>query len=300
MQQLRFIWDHLGRLRKWILAGCLLMTKATDVLGWLPDRWKQHLEWLFPSWSWIWWLVILLSLVAAFVIEESYFREHPQQANPGKKDLRLPTYALAAIGLFWVSNVVWERVQSHHAAPTVAEGIPPSSTTAPAQPTPVQPVAKPALPKIQDAPATNAPPIVHHVEKPKQPKPAPPVATAQSAPVNPAPAAPAPAAPAQSSPQQPTYSQKCEGSNCFQGDNNGTLNQQLNQFGAAQWEAILDGDKQKTLIWASGGHRESSNYLAVSRCRRNEDGWIFGLCVYAGEMDIRRTRQVRGKHVLSN
>ena len=85
MQQLRFIWDHLGRLRKWILAGCLLMTRATDVLGWLPDRWKQHLEWLFPSWSWIWWLVILLSLVAAFVIEESYFREHPQQANPGRE-----------------------------------------------------------------------------------------------------------------------------------------------------------------------------------------------------------------------
>ncbi len=245
MQQLRFIWDHLGRLRKWILAGCLLMTKATDVLGWLPDRWKQHIEWLFPSWSRIWWLVIFLSLVATFVIEESYSRQHPQLANPGKKSLRLPTYALAAIGLFWVINVVWERRQSHPAAPTVAQGVPPSSDTAPAQPTPVQPVAKPAPPKIQDAPGTNAPPVVHHVEKPRRPKPTAPVATAQSAPVT-----QAPAAPAQSSLQQPTYSQKCEGSNCFQGNNNGTLNQQLNQFGAPDWETILDGDKQKTLIKA--------------------------------------------------
>src|ERR1700749_2045150 len=118
MHQLRFIWDHLGRLRKWILAGCLLMTKATDVLGWLPDRWKQHLEWLLPAWGWMGGLLISLLLLTAFSIEESYFRQHPQQANPGKKGLRLPTYALAAIGLFWVVNVVWGRWQSHHAAPT--------------------------------------------------------------------------------------------------------------------------------------------------------------------------------------
>jgi hypothetical protein len=180
MQQLLFIWNHLGRLRKWILAGCLLMTKATDVLGFLPDRWKQHTEWLFPSWGWIGWMVAFLLLLVAFTIEESYVRQS-HIATPGHKNFKLPTYALVAIGLVWVTNVVWARVHSHQAAPTAVQGAPPTSNSAPARPVPVQPVAKTDLPKIQDTPVAKAPPVIHHVAKPKKPKATSPDATTLAA-----------------------------------------------------------------------------------------------------------------------
>jgi hypothetical protein len=181
MDQLKFIWNHLGRLRKWILAGCLFMTKATDILGWLPDRLKQHLEWLFPAWGWTGWLVIFLCLLAAFSIEESYFQQHPQQAYPGKKNPRLSTYVLVAIALFWVINVAWLQVQRQREAPSVAQGVP----------LPIVATAKP-----QQAPQTDAvaaAPLVHRLAKPKKRNATPPVATTQAVPaVTPHPAAPAP------------------------------------------------------------------------------------------------------------
>ncbi len=204
MQQLRFIWDHLVRLRKWILAVCLFMTKATDLLGWLPDRWKQHLELLFPSWGWMVWLLISLVLLAAFAIEESYFRQHPRRANSGKKEFSLATSAMLAIGILWVSNVVWVRVLSHHAAPTAVQGAPPSSGTAPMQPPPVHAIANPNPPKIQDSYVTKATPALPRTAKRKNPEPSLPATSAQSvAPVGPAPIAPVPTVAATSPPALP-------------------------------------------------------------------------------------------------
>lgn len=77
-QQVKFAWAHLGRFRQVILVGCLAMTKFNDCLGWLPEGIKTRVGLVIPHWSWYWWVIIFLCLVVAFVIEESYSRQHAE------------------------------------------------------------------------------------------------------------------------------------------------------------------------------------------------------------------------------
>jgi hypothetical protein len=92
----------------------------------------------------------------------------------------------------------------------------------------------PSGPMIKDYP----PPVVSlkkaHKPVDQPPKVLPPIETATSVPQNPQPAQP---------PQ--TYGQQCVGSACAQGPG---ATATYNQFGARDWETMLDGEKQKKLI----------------------------------------------------
>jgi hypothetical protein len=103
-KQIQFIWGHLGAFRKIIIAGCILMTKASDILGFLPDHIKNSIAGLLPCWPWYWWLIAALVLIAAFSIEESYLRQYPKDKI--EKNKGLPTVALAMIALAWIISVV--------------------------------------------------------------------------------------------------------------------------------------------------------------------------------------------------
>jgi len=135
-KQFQFIWEHLGAFRKIIIAGCLLMTKGTDIFGFLPDSVKAHTSWLLPCWPWYWWLIGTLALIAAFSIEESYVRQNPD--DPKSKNNGLPILVLIVIGVAWIISVgICRHRENTGSKPGPVVTIPPKEreTSPPPQPT---------------------------------------------------------------------------------------------------------------------------------------------------------------------
>jgi hypothetical protein len=170
--QLKFIWEHLGAFRKIIIAGCVLMTQTNDILGWLPDSIKSKISWLFPCWPWYWWLIIALMLIAAFSIEESYVRQHPEDTNTKKNGF--PAVVLACIGIAWLIALVICHSRAVPIAPPPIQNPPPPTQipTAPPSPQPQQPIpqhtAKLPKPKVVAVPPQPVP-----TPTPSQPAPTP-------------------------------------------------------------------------------------------------------------------------------
>jgi hypothetical protein len=223
LHQIKFAWNHLGRFRQAILLVCAAMTKVNDLLGWLPESVRTKIGWLVPQWPWYWWVILLLLMVVAFVVEGSYSQQHTE----GAKKNALPVVVIAGIGLAWVASIGVTAVSkrtveaSRNATRPVPQNAPLPSNT-----------SKESSPSFEVSSAENLPspspkPIKRDHIKPRGP---------QSGPAT-----------TRTGPPSPVTLNNSPGSAVSVNQQGGITAGQIN-IGVHEWEPMLAGDKQVTLI----------------------------------------------------
>jgi len=116
-EKAKFVWKHIGNLRKYIIIWCLVMTKATDFL---TDKMKERVVYFIPDWNWQTWLILALILTVAFLIEEAYYQSQLTEAkNKQLPDLpkRGNTIPIVSLCLILVAAISTDVILYWHERP---------------------------------------------------------------------------------------------------------------------------------------------------------------------------------------
>lgn len=123
-KKVRFAWEYIGPFRGAIVAGCLVMTKAMEVL---PEKLKIHILNFIPNWRWQTWLIFALICLGAFLIEEAYYRSilsEAQKSGLTSAVTRSNTLPIIVLALILISVATYDIIHGwqihHHAGTQVA------------------------------------------------------------------------------------------------------------------------------------------------------------------------------------